>query len=953
MNAFLKSVAEYLYNTHQLHIQDVCLVFPNRRAGVFFSRYLAQLIDKPIWMPQIRTISELMKELSGYSSADPITLIFDLYHIYINEKKTDESFDEFYYWGEMLLNDFDDTDKYLVDTKQLFRNLADLKEIEKEFTLPEEQIEIISKFWKNIRAHESSRLKDDFISVWSVLQNIYTKFRELLHSKGIAYEGMMCRDICEKIKNYGTIKSEFQRFAIIGFNALNACEKELFQYLKKNDLAEFFWDFDDYYINHTWHEAGLFIRDNIKIFPSPPAFKNESDLTSPKNIEIISVPSDIGQTKLISEILNKWNFHKNEMTETALVLADEQLLIPAITSIPENASDVNVTMGYPLRLTPIYSFFEALVTLHRNAKQNNEGKVSFYHPDVTVLLNHPYVKVICEEEIKELSEYIVRYNRVFISYEELSKHDYLAQLFKIHANAEKFIDFLINAGAITARLLAQTCENENNNAFHSEYWFIFITALNRLKDLLIKESIVLEMPTLIRVLRKMVRGLSIPFKGEPLAGLQVMGMLETRALDFVNIIILSANEGILPKSDAATSFIPYNLRRGFNLPTIEHQDAVYAYYFYRLIQRAKNIALMYNSQGKNGAGEMSRFLFQLIYEPVFKVNKRGINFRVVLSEEKDITIPKTKYILDILYQYSNKSKESRYLTPTALNAYLECSLRFYFRYIAKIQPKENIIEDIEGSMFGKLLHNAMTKVYAPFLKKALSTHDFDNIIDNKSLIEDNILKAFAVEFFKKEDKKPELHGKSLVVKEVLRKYMNQLLEVDKKLAPLTLLELEKSFLTVFDIEVNGEKLQIKLGGIIDRIDKTSNVVRVVDYKTGKVTYKFENIDQLFEISGKKLNKEVLQILLYAYILTNDKEFRDSQISPCLYGMRDIFKKDFDCSIYQGKNEGVKHFDKVKETYLAGLKILLTEIFDPSVPFTKVTDNKFCEFCDYTGICHRS
>ena len=952
MHAFLKSVAEYLYQTHKSDIQDVCLVFPNRRAGVFFSRYLARLIDKPIWMPQIQSIAELMKGLCGYHLADPLTLTFDLHQVYKKEKKTKESFDEFYYWGEMILNDFDDIDKYLVDTKQLFQNLSDIKEIEKQFSLPEEQIQIIREFWTNIKLNEPSSLKDDFISIWTVLHNIYTNYRELLRSKDIAYEGMMYRDVYDKIKDTGHIETSYKRFAIVGFNALNTCEKEFFKYLKKNNLADFFWDYDDYYIDNTWHEAGYFIRDNLKIFPQPRVFASHNTLTLPKNIEIVAVPSDIGQAKLISNILNRWNCTKGEMTETAVVLADEQLLIPVLTSLPEVVHDVNVTLGYPLRLTPVYSFFETLVALHRNVKQGNEGQLRFYHRDVTALLNHPYLKIICGAVTNELLNYIIRYNRVFIASEELTKHEYLSRLFRVNKTSGEFINYLTDIGSQTARLLIEKQENKRSNDFHREYWLNFITALNRLNDILTKENIQLEIPTLIRVLRKIVRGLSIPFKGEPLAGLQVMGMLETRTLDFTNVILISTNEGVLPRSEASLSFIPYNLRKGFGLPTIEHQDAVYAYYFYRLIQRAENIALLYNSQGGTRSGEMSRFLFQLSYEPAFQVAKHSMNFHINLSGEKDIIIPKTDEILQTLDRFTAQHSKPRYLTPTALNAYLECNLRFYFRYIAQIQVKEDVAEDIEGSMFGKLLHNAMVQIYARFLKKTMSAADFDSLLNDKDLIEESILKAFATEFFKKEGEIPQLHGKSLVVKEVLRKYMLQILEVDKRLAPLTLLEFEKTFQTTIPIDVSGEIIPVKIGGKIDRIDKTDNILRVIDYKSGKVNYKFESIDQLFEVSGKKLNKEALQILLYAYILSEDKDYKQLSILSGLYGMHDIFKRDFDCRLYHGKNTLVEHFDAVREPYLSGLKNLLAEIFNPGLAFTKVANKKFCEFCDYTSICHR-
>ena len=593
-----------------------------------------------------------------------------------------------------------------------------------------------------------------------------------------------------------------------------------------------------------------------------------------------------------------------------------------------------------------------MVALQRNLRKNNEGVVRFYYRDVSAMLNHPYVQMVCASEANELIDYIVTYNRVFLTIEELGRHDYLGQLFRHCQSSFEFLDYLVKLGSRTAYLLNKSQGDSISAHFHGEYWLTFISALNRFKDILNKERIPLEIPTLIKVLRKITSGLSIAFKGEPLAGLQVMGVLETRALDFENIIILSANEGTFPRSEAVSTFIPYNLRKGFGLPTIEHQDAVYAYYFYRLLQRAKNVTLMYNSQSGNRSTEMSRFLFQLKYEPKFHVKELSMNFRVSLSEEKDIVISKAPSVMQKLYNFTELSEEPRYLTPTALNAYLECRLRFYFRYIAHIQEKEDVTEDIEGSMFGKLLHNAMERVYADYLRKEMSVLDFDKLTANSSLIEKAVLEAFATEYFKKEGETPQLHGKSLVVKEILQKYVKRILEFDKSLAPLTLLEFEKTFKYTVSIEVDGQKVPVILGGKIDRIDQTNHSFRVIDYKTGKVDNKFNSIEQLFEVSGKNRNKEVLQILLYSYILGQDKDYKILPIVPGLYGLRDIFKQDFDYRVFEGKNYNVEKFSQFSGSYLEGLTGILKELYTSSIEFRKTPDKKACEYCDYKGICHR-
>lgn len=946
---FLKSVAEHLYRNNPNSLQDICLVFPNRRAGLFFSRHLATMIDNPIWMPPVRTIADLMKEISGYQTGDPLTLVFDLYKVYKEERKTAESFSDFYHWGEMLLADFDDIDKYLVDAKQLFRNIADLKDIDSMFELPEEQLAIIREFWKNIKLNEPGPVKEDFISVWKLLHNIYLKFGEVLRTKKVAYEGMMYRDVCRQIKTDDLLGLPFSRYAIIGFNALNECEKEFFKYLKKENIADFYWDYDDYYISNTWHEAGFFLRENLMMFPQPVGFAAKSNLTAPKNIDIISVPGDVGQAKIIPHILEQWGCCDTDLTKTSIVLADEQLLIPVLSSLPEFVPDVNVTLGYPLKYTPVFSFFEAVTAMHRNARTTSEGIVRFYHRDVSALLNHPYIQAICGKEANDILRDMITFNSVFLLTAELSRHSYLAQLFQIKKEAKGFLDYLVTIGSETAYLLNKDAEDASNAHFNREYWLAFITSLNRLCDIIVQEKLELEMQVLIRIIRKMTSGISIPFKGEPLKGLQLMGVLETRSLDFANVVLLSANEGVLPKSEAAMSFIPYNLRRGFGLPTIEHQDAIFAYYFYRLIQRADNVALVYNGQGNGRSGEMSRFLYQMKYEQAFQVNIRNQSFRVSLMNEQDITILKDEKVMKVLYRFTSAAKDPGYLTPTALNAYLDCTLRFYYRYIAQIREAEDITEDIEGSMFGKLLHYAMEQVYSRKIGDVHSKEDLDVIQKDKAFIEECILQAFAAEFFKKPGEKSVLHGKSLVVKEVLRKYIIRILEYDKELAPLVPVSFERQFQTYIQIN-NG--LSVKIGGKIDRIDLVGQAFRVIDYKTGKVNYKFDGIDSLFEVNGKRKNKEALQILLYSLLVSGDDEFKDKTIIPGIYGLRDIFKKEFYHLIQIAKGPQVDRFDMVSEPYTEGLKRLLAHLFNPEEPFTKVADKKVCEFCDYRNICHR-
>jgi hypothetical protein len=946
VESFLKLVVDHLYSNHGNKIQEVNLIFPGRRAGLFFMKQYKVLVkDKPMWAPPVRTISELISELSDLQVADPIILIFELYKVFCNIRKTTEDFDTFYPFGEMLLNDFDDIDKYLVDTHQLFQNISDLRDIENKFSLTEEQLELIRQFWKNINLFEAGPVKKDFIGIWNQLSTIYDNFKSVLISKGIAYEGMVYRQVCDKIKNgelQGTIS---QQYAIIGFNALNECEKVFFSYLQKNHLVNFYWDYDQYYVQNNWHEAGFFLRENLDRFPNSITPSNFNNLLSPKEISIVSAPSDIGQAKILPELL-KNNTEARIDSETVVVLADEQLLIPVLSSLPAEIKDVNVTLGYPFRMTHVYSFLELMVKLQKN-KRNSGGATKFYYRDVLALLNHTYTQIICGVTIDIIVNEIIANNLVFIAPEFLQKNDYLTALFRETNTPAELLNYLKEVGDNTIYGLKGTDEYNESTNFQLDYWFTFLTAINRLKELLDKEEIEIGMPVLFRLLKKVIGGLSTPFKGEPLAGLQVMGVLETRAIDFANVIILSANEGVFPKTESAPSYIPYNLRRGFGLPTIEHQDAIFAYYFYRLIQRAQKVVVTYNSQTSTRVGEMSRFLYQLRFENAFKVNERSIGFSIHMGEENPINIPKNKQIEDYLKSFTNQVEEPRYLTPTALSAYMECSLRFYFRYIAKIKEKEEVSEDIEGSVFGKLLHSAMEDIYRPYIGKVITNEIFETFIKSVN-IEGAVIDAFSKVYFKNSRGNETLHGKSILIKEILEKYIKEILKKDCLNSPFTIISLEEPC----KMEFNCNDSIVFIGGVIDRLDQINGSVRIIDYKTGNVDFSCPSIESLFNREGDTGKySAIFQSMLYALVIKQQGEYKAFPVFPGLYGLRKIFSSDFDCSISVNKNK-ITDILSFKDEYEQQLRGIVSEIFNPKVPFSKTPDKKKCENCAYRGICQR-
>ncbi len=949
MNGFLYSVTDFLYNKYQQNISDFTIVFPNRRAGVFFTKYLSEISKKTMWMPQIFTINEFAQKLSNLQLADKLSLTFELYKSYKSVYKSYENFDDFYFWGEMLLNDFDDIDKYLIDADDIFQNISSIKDLDYNFDyLSEEQIKAIKQFFNNFDQGQISDKKESFIKIWNVLNPVYKNFKQKLAEKSIAYEGMIYRQVFDKIKN-NTLDLDFKRIVFIGFNALNKCENELFKYLQNNKLAEFYWDYDNYYTKtNKKHEAGLFLRDNINKFKNDDFLFNYDNLNSKKNIEFISSPSDVAQTKLVSKILNDNNF---DINNTAIVLADEHLLIPLLFSIPNEISEINVTMGYPLKDTPVYSLIKHIINLQKNAKKDKKNNTVFYHRDISNILNHQYINY--DEQNDE--ENIIDKRKVYRKISNLQK-PLLSKIFVKIDDLSDFSNYITEVLYEAFQNITNESENSKSQNLDQEYIYHIFIAVKRLNEIIKSEKIDLKIETYFKLFDKVIQSLSIPFTGEPLAGLQIMGVLETRVLDFENVIILSMNEGVLPKSGISSSFVPYNIRKGFGLPTIENQDAVYAYYFYRLIQRAKNVFLVYNTQSSGiTANEKSRFLYQLKYEHDFNIVEKNLIFEIGVNKPKEISIKKMPDIINKLNLYLSTGEGQKSFSPSALNVYKNCSLKFYFRYLAKLEKVEEVVEEIDAMYFGSITHKAMYLLYKDFKdKKIFVTKDeISQILKNKLLINNAIKKAFNTEYFKaKEDDDIEIKGKDLLIFEIIKRYVNKILETDKsKFAPFSIIDLEKSVNYRFPIMINNEKKHVNLYGKIDRIDQINNSRRIIDYKTGKEHNKFKDIEEVFDNEKSSKTHEVFQILMYSMLY--EKNFKPNiNIEPCLFYIKKLYVQNFNINIWQNKN-AINSYSLVSEVFENKLMDLIINIFDEDNYFEQTDDTDNCKYCEFADICKRN
>ncbi len=961
MDNFLKHIAHIVYRKYENQLDRICMVFPSRRAGLFFSQYLSEITSTPIWAPACKTINELMQDLSDLQVAENLELIFELYKVFRKETGTTESFDDFYYWGEMLLNDFDDIDKYMVNAADLFQNLAALKELEDHFSyLSESQIEAIRTFLKNLNPAKETKHKTDFIQLWPILNQIYIGFRSALLDRRRGYEGMAYREVAEKILQDTTFSLGFDMFIMVGFNALNSCEERLFEFIHKQGKGMFFWDYDESYRNDVNHEAGFFIRKNMERFPQAEMDFSFSHLEGKdKTMEVIAVPTDVAQAKLIPRILeNKPFIANNEHDKTAIVLADEQILMPVLYSIPPEIEKINVTMGYPIKDTPLYSLVIHLIELQKRKKGDPGNPLFFYHKPVLSILSHQYILRQNIPDIRELIGEIIRGNKIFVNASTLNKNELLDMIFQSVDTPEYMSRYLMNILLYLFHKVDPEDHNEHEKpALHQEYIFHLYLAIQQLGNIISDEEVTLSLETYLKLLDKLVRSRKIPFTGEPLAGLQIMGILETRTLDFENLILLSMNEGILPRGRSVGSFIPYNLRKGFGLPTFEHQDAIYAYYFYRLIQRARQITFIYNNSSEGmRSGEMSRFLTQLKYNQVIKLTEKTVAFDIQIVNPGAIVVEKDERIMRDILNYSGNNEGYPYLSPSALNTYLDCSLRFYYHYIAGLKELDEISEEINYKVFGNILHKAIKRLYSPYKNRILSKKDIGNLIRDQKLLHSVMEQSIMEEFNKTtlQAKNLDPGGRNLVVLEILKNYLKRILTVDQNFLPLRILCLEEKFITCLHPAYLGQKIDMRLGGTIDRVDQTEEYVRVIDYKTGKGELSYAGVEKLFQKGDPKRNNAVFQTFLYALLVSDT--FADRAITPGLYYVRELYKKTFDyhirCRETGCPDRVITDFHQLKDEFTDYLYDLVGEVVNPSVPFTQTEDEEVCRGCPYRKICHR-
>lgn len=818
MESFLKLVAADLYKHTEGNLAHTAVVFPNKRAGLFFNEYLAQESDSPIWSPAYVSISELFRSLSPWEVGDPVKLVCELYKIFRRETQSTETLDDFYFWGEMLISDFDDADKNKVDTDKLFSNLQDLRNIMDDYTfIDDEQEEAIRQFFQNFSIERRTALKERFISLWNVLGNIYKGFRESLASQNIAYEGMMYRHVIEHLD---VDKLPYEKYVFVGFNVLNKVEHTLFTQLKDAGKAVFYWDYDEFYMKENrqavTHEAGEFIRRNLRDFPSPLSGELFKNLSKPKEVHYIASSTENAQARYLPQWI------RNNLTtpekETAVVLCNEALLQPVLHSLPAEVKHVNITMGFPLSQTPVYSFLIALLELHTHGFNFKSGRYTFQ--SVVTLLKHPYTRQLTGQA-ELLEKELTRNNRFYPLPGELGKDEFLTRLFTpLSGNLNLCIRLSETLQQVAGIYQANTSGTEDTDAFNQLYresLFKAYTTINRFRTLIEEDELTVQSETFRRLLVKVLSATNIPFHGEPAIGMQVMGVLETRNLDFRHLVLLSVNEGQLPKSGGDSSFIPYNLRKAFGMTTIEHKIAVYAYYFYRLLQRAERITLMYNtsSDGLN-RGEWSRFMLQFLIEWPHPITRQFLEAGQSPQGTSPITVEKTPDVMRRMQSlFDVRANPKAKFSPSTLNYYLDCPLKFYYRYVAGLSAPDEVSAEIDSATFGSIFHYAAEHIYKDLTThgKVINKEALETLLRNEVKLQDYVDTAFKKLFFNvPQNEKPEYNGVQLINSAVIARYLKQLLQNDLRYAPFTFIASEMEVDEPIDIQTPKGVIKSRIGG---------------------------------------------------------------------------------------------------------------------------------------------
>ncbi len=991
MTPFLQTVAQDLYAKTNGRFDNVTIIFPNKRAGIFFNQYLHQLNGgQPMWLPRYATITDIFSSLSRLTLLDPITLVCRLHQSYAKVNPNADTLDRFYSWGEVMLQDFDDIDNNMICARNLFTNVSDLNALTDLSFMSEAQQEAIRTYFSNFNPQHHTKLKDKFISLWDILLTVYEQFRTDLEATGDAYEGMLKRNVAETLQNTSTALPQLDShlYAVVGFNVLNKTEKTLFRYLKKHHTTRFYWDYAPSFLTDDNFEAGRFIKQNLLLFGDA---LEDSELqnsattqTDTSAIHILAASTENAQARYVAQWLKQTVNSCTPLNRTAVVLCNESLLQSVVHSIPATINnsgsteeiniETNITMGFPLMETSAASFLQSLLTLQLSGQFHTRN--TWHHDKAVSLLRHPFVAHITDGLSTRIIADLKKRNIVYPSTQQLtSDHPFLLSLFTPQTTNEGLLHYLATTFETIGKSLKTLSEEDKQHRFlnqlHMESVFNMYTIINRLSSIYHSGILQVTPYTLSRLILQSVTPKSVPFHGEPATGIQLMGMLETRNLDFDNIIILSANEGNLPKSDHITSLIPYTLREAYGMTTIEARTSLYAYYFYRLLQRAGNVHILYNTSSDTlGRGEMSRFLLQLTLENQRMTGgRRTIHHHQLIASSTPMGADELRATKsgEMMKRLQDKYT-TRPLTPSAINTYIDCPLKFYLSRLSPLSlaPLGDIDEDIDNAQFGDIVHHVMEAIYKPYVGRTLTADIIETIRKDHTgigrLVDEELYKILHPTA-SAQDIKPSLRltGQQLLNRHVIISYIIRQLEADTKACPLRIVSLEdESHSLILKLD---ERISVTLSGIIDRLDTTTidgtQHLRVVDYKTSSTPHKAPDIHSLFDNARDHRPYHILQALVYSLILAEEGgELNANPIAPSLFYLKQtVPQSTLDPVVSIGKekvtdfaNHTLDDGQPLRESLTQSLRNVLSTLFSETADFPQASNPHLCEYCDFKELC---
>ncbi|NMM49120.1 PD-(D/E)XK nuclease family protein [Marinigracilibium pacificum] len=928
MITFLEETAKEIIELTKGDLRDVTIVFPGKRAGVFFQRALGMMSDKPILSPQIYSIEEFFGSFTNDVVISPLQALIYLHQSW-NEKIGEESFDNFFYWGELLLKDFEDIDKYLVPVHDLFKSVEYQKEVETGLTyLDEEQIKILRKFWKSFEGRDEDYV-EKFRELWVKLPSVYNDFVQRITSKGYSTTGLIQRKVGQTVID-GEFTSHLDNIYFVGFNALTAAEEKLISWFRSHKNSRMFWDTDKFFINDARQEGGRFHREyyNSQVLGQDfPKELPDEIIGEDKSIIVTQLPGSHAQLTQMSVDIGNTIFESAFQREKiAVILPDESLLFPALYKLPDSIDKINVTMGVGVNQSDIYGLFEDIISLYR---ENSPGSEGYFYRAVLSIMGHALWKT--SESANNFSRKILNEGRIYYTIDEIPEDiPHLKSILELKSDSG-------DLNLLFLEIADSWIESPDIHNHEKEMAFRLRNALRLLESEFSKELSNINVTIYSRLLRKLVKSEKASFEGEPVEGLQIMGMLETRGLDFEAIFIPSLNEDIFPSAPNLHSFIPYNLRRAFAMPTFEHLHAIYAYYFYRLLKKARKVYLYCNNSTiSNTPSEVSRFIRQLDLETRLKLDFRKVNMSTDVYQGHDGVIDKSSGINEMLFRFTEESgsDEKFALSPSAIKEYLVNPELFYTRYVLKVQDENLKKEDIAPNIHGLLFHRAAELFYEDFINEELTQEKLEELSKDNHKIEQILSKTFEEQFTGLKDYK----GEHLIYRNAIKDHLMKLIQNDMEYAPFTIIGLERNVRSNMPVEINGKTYHVRIKGNIDRIDVKDGVFRILDYKTGKDKADFESIESLFDRENEGKFGAALQVLIYGWLFARSEGVDESNLRGGVIKVNELFKNE-DPLIKMGKGRGKTVFSFLPDAmtdFEIRLKELIHEMLNPEIAFPEAT-----------------